>query len=186
MHSYCQSKETQYLKDMANAILRKPAAINCISLFIRPAYWLGPLCRLLDDWHWDEIHGEAQPVYDEFGAVFLLVLVSRARLGLPESEIGIRKKDGFLAEYLDREDSEENLENLSEEKTKHLGDWIKALYLSESLSDELLSNCSPHDFYLLIPTLLRQSIAAYQQEKLTQESLKAGLDCKLDSLPSAN
>lgn len=58
MHSYCRGKETQYLKELANAILQRPAAINCISLFVRPAYWLGPLCTLLDDWRWDEIHGE--------------------------------------------------------------------------------------------------------------------------------
>jgi len=44
--------------------------------------------------------------------------------------------------------------------------------------DELFTNCSPHDFYILIPTLLRQSIMAYQQGKLTQESLKVGLDCR--------
>lgn len=58
MHNYCQVKETQYLKDLANAILRRPVAINYISLFVRPAYFLGPLCSLLDDWRWDEIHGE--------------------------------------------------------------------------------------------------------------------------------
>jgi mediator of RNA polymerase II transcription subunit 5 len=58
MHNYCHSKETQYLKDLANAIIRRPVAINCISLFVPPAFWLGPLCTLLDDWHWSEIHGK--------------------------------------------------------------------------------------------------------------------------------
>jgi mediator of RNA polymerase II transcription subunit 5 len=57
MHSYCQNKETQYLKELANAILRKPSAINCIALFILPSMFLGPLCDLLDDWRWDEIQG---------------------------------------------------------------------------------------------------------------------------------
>ena len=71
---------------------------------------------------------------------------------------------------------------MNEARTKNLGDWINALYLAEGLSDELFTNCSPHDFYLLIPTLLRQSIVAHQQEKLTQESLKAGLDCKYEVL----
>ncbi|EXJ78939.1 hypothetical protein A1O3_08439 [Capronia epimyces CBS 606.96] len=186
MHSYCHSKETQYLKELANMILRKPAAINCIALFIRPAYWLGPLCTLLDDWRWDEIHGEAQPVYDEFGAVFLLVLVTKTRLGLSNSDIGVRKKDGFLAQYLDQENPEESLDGLSEEKKTHLGNWINALYLAEGLSDELFTSCSPHDFYLLIPALLQQSVAAHHQGKLTQESLKAGLDYLLEPflLPS--
>ncbi|KAJ4504516.1 mediator complex subunit [Exophiala dermatitidis] len=186
MHSYCQSKETQYLKDLVNAILRKPAAINCICLFIRPAFWLGPLCTLLDEWRWDEIHGEAQPVYDEFGAVFLLVLVTKTRLRLSNANVGVRKKDGFLARYFDRENLEESLEKLPEATTSHLGNWVNALYLAEGLSDELFTSCSPHDFYLLIPTLLRQSIVAYQQGKLTQESLKAGLDYLLEPflLPS--
>ncbi|KAK5059644.1 mediator complex subunit [Exophiala sideris] len=186
MHNYCQNKETQYLKDLANAIIRRPAAINCISLFIRPSYWLGPMCTLLDEWRWDEIHGEAQPVYDEFGAVFLLVLVTKARLQLPQSELGIRKRDGFLSEYMNNGDSEKELGSLSEVRMAHLGNWINALYLAEGLSDELFTNCSPHDFYILIPTLLRQSMTAYQQDKLTQDSLKAGLDYLLEPflLPS--
>lgn len=103
----------------------------------------------------------------------------KARLGLSESDLGIRKKDGFLSEFFNNADADIDLENLSEERRTHLGNWINALYLAEGLSDELFTNCSPHDFYILIPTLLRQSITAYQQDKLTQESLKAGLDCKL-------
>ncbi|KAJ9601871.1 mediator complex subunit [Cladophialophora chaetospira] len=151
LHNYCQSKETQYLKELANAIVR-----------------------------------EAQPVYDEFGAILLLILVTKSRLGLSDSELGIRKKDGFLSEYLKHENHEQSLDDLSEEKRSHLGNWINALYLAEGLSDELFSNCSPHDFYLLIPTLLRQSLAAYQQGKLTHDLLKAGLDYLLEPflLPS--
>jgi len=107
------------------------------------------------------------------------VLVTKARLQLPQSELGIRKKDGFLSEYMNNGDSEKELGSLSEVRMAHLGSWINALYLAEGLSDELFTNCSPHDFYILIPTLLRQSMTAYQQDKLTQDSLKAGLDCKL-------
>lgn len=117
-------------------------------------------------------------MYDQFGAVFLLVLVTKAALNLSKSEIGIRKTDGFLSEYLDRENSEYALSELSEEKSKLLGDWINALYIAEGLSDDLFTECSPHDFYLLIPTLLRQSITAHQREKLSSEALAAGLECK--------
>ncbi len=121
-------------------------------------------------------------MYDDFGAIFLLILVTRARLGLSDSQLGIRKKDGFLSEYLRHENYEQSLDDLSEEKKTHLGNWINALYLAEGLSDELFTNCSPHDFYLLIPTLLRQSVAAYQQGKLTQDLLNAGLDCKYKNI----
>lgn len=108
-----------------------------------------------------------------------MILVTKARLGISKSGLGIRKKDGFLAEYLDQENSEESLESLSDERRTHLGNWINALYLAEGLSDELFTNCSPHDFYLLIPTLLRQSVMAYGQGKLTEESLRAGLECAM-------
>ena len=104
--------------------------------------------------------------------------MTKARLGLADSELGIRKKDGFLSEYLKHENNEQSLDDMSEEKKTHLGNWINALYLAEGLSDELFTNCSPHDFYLLIPTLLRQSVTAYQQGKLTHELLTAGLDCE--------
>lgn len=117
--------------------------------------------------------------------MFLLILVTKSALNLGKSDIGIRKKDGFLAEYLDRENSEYAMSELSEEKSKHLGDWLNALYIAEGLSDELFTDCSPHDFYLLIPTLLRQSITAHQYDKLSSESLHAGLDCKLYSITSA-
>ncbi|KIW17898.1 hypothetical protein PV08_05093 [Exophiala spinifera] len=186
MHNYCRTKETQYLKDLSNAIIRKPAAINCITLFVPPSFWLGPICMLLDEWRWNEIHGEAQPVYDDFGAAFLLLQVCKARLSLSETDLGIRKRDGFLSEFYNNANADIDLEHLSEERRTHLGNWINALYLAEGLSDELFTNCSPHDFYILIPTLLRQSITAYHQEKLTKESLKAGLEYLLEPflLPS--
>lgn len=109
----------------------------------------------------------------------MLILVSRARLGLRKSELGSRKKDGFVADYLERENGEYAISELSEDRDAKLGEWINALYLADGLSDELFSNCSPHDYYLLIPTLLRQSVLAQQLGKLSQESLIAGLDCKL-------
>ena len=56
---------------------------------------------------------------------------------------------------------------------------------AEGLSDELFTNCSPHQFYLLIPTLLRQSVTAYQRGKLTHDLLKAGLDCKCATILDA-
>lgn len=116
-------------------------------------------------------------MYDEFGSVFLLILVCRNRLALSRSDLGVRKKDGFLARYLDQEGNENNLDDLSEDSRKYLGDWINALYIAEALGDELTTSCSAHDFYLLVPTLLRQSMTAYQRGKLSQEPLKAGLEC---------
>ena len=55
--AYCASKETHHLKELANTMLRKPTTIDVLAMFIRPTYWLSPLCTLLDEWRWDDIHG---------------------------------------------------------------------------------------------------------------------------------
>lgn len=55
--AYCAGKETHHLKDLANAMLRKPESIDALAMFIRPTYWLSPIGTLLDQWRWDDIHG---------------------------------------------------------------------------------------------------------------------------------
>jgi mediator of RNA polymerase II transcription subunit 5 len=182
MHNYCHVKETQNLKDMANTIIRKPASINTMSMFIKPAAFLHPFCTLLDDWKWEEIHGESQPVYDEFGSILLLVLAFRQRLNLRNSELGAQQGEGFLAKYLAAGQAEQDLSKLSDSTQLHLGDWIKSFYIDEGLSDDLTTNCSAQEFYLLIPTLLRQSMLAHSRARLTSDTLKAGLECMSSSL----
>ena len=172
--AYCQSKETHYLRDMANTMVKKPDAINALAMFVRPSYWLGPMCTLLDEWRWDEIHGESQPVYEEFGSILLLIIASKRRLSLSASELGMQ--EGFVARYLDQEGNENP--TLSEESFKHLGDWIYAMYVAEGLSDEVTTTCSPQEFYMLVPNLLRQSMIAHQKGKLGLDALKGGLECK--------
>ena len=180
--TYCQSKETHHLRDLANGIVKRPEVINALALFVRPSYWLGPFCTLLDEWRWDEIHGESQPVYEEFGSILLLVIASKRRLGLSDSEMGMH--EGFVARYLNQ-DGNENA-NLSPESQKHLGDWIYAMYVAEGLSDEVTTSCSPQEFYMLIPSFLRQSMIAHQSGKLTLEALRGGLEYLLEPflLPS--
>ena len=184
--TYCQNKETHHLKDLTNAMTRKPETISALALFIRPSYWLSPLCAILDEWRWDEIHGESQPLYDEFGGILLFILVSKNRLSLTLSELGLTNQAGFLSKYMHHEGTEQALQDLSEDSQKHLGEWINALYITESLNDELTTACSPQDFYLFVPTLLRQSLLASQTGKLRPETLKGGLEFLLEPflLPS--
>lgn len=183
MVAWSHGKETQYLRDMANVLLRRPNAISALTLFLRPFHWVAPLCTLLDEWKWDEIHGESQPLYDEFGSIMLLILTTKRKLGQSNFELGIK---GFVARYLDQEGCERTLNELSEQSHKHLGDWINALYIAEGLSDDLTTNCSPHEFYMLIPTLIRQSVLAQQTGKLTSDAFKGGLEYLLEPflLPS--
>ena len=173
--AYRQSTETHHLMDMSNAMLKKPAAINFIAMFIPPSYWMGPLCTLINEWRWGEINGESQPVYEEFGSILLLVIASKQRLNLSMSEMGMQA--GFVAEFLDQE----GIENatLSDESLIHLSDWIYAFYVAEALSDEVTTSCSPQEFYMLIPNLLRQSVLAHQRGKLTHDALSDGLECEL-------
>lgn len=123
------------------------------------------------------IAGESQPFYDEFGRILLLVMVSKHRLKLSIFDMGIN--GGFVAQYFDQEGVSKVVSDLSEETKKHLGDWINALYVAEGLSDELTSSCSPQEFYLLVPTLLQQSVNAQRRGRLTDDALKGGLECEL-------
>ena len=174
--AYCQNKETHHLRDLANAILKNPDTINALAMFVRPSYWFGPLCTLLDEWRWDEIHGESQPVYEEFGSILLLIIASKRRLVMSVSDMGMQ--EGFVARYLGQEGVESAA--LSEEANKHLGEWIYAMYVADALSDEVTTACSPQDFYLLLPNLLRQSMLANQTGKLSLDSMKGGLECEFD------
>lgn len=186
IHNYCHGKETQHLRDMSNAIIRRPAAIDTLAMMIQPAYLLAPLCLLLDDWKWEEIHGESQPVYDEFGSILLLVVAFRQRLHLSLGELGIQRPNDFLAKYLVSMHSEKELSKLTDTEVTHLDAWVKALYIDEGLSDELTKGCSAQSFYLLVPTLLRQSVLAQSCGRLSKEALKTGLEYLLEPflLPS--
>lgn len=58
MHLHCRNKDTVPLKEWCNLIVRKPHVIEVMALFRSTAYILGPLCSLLDNWDWEELHGE--------------------------------------------------------------------------------------------------------------------------------
>ncbi|KAF7503950.1 hypothetical protein GJ744_002975 [Endocarpon pusillum] len=186
MHSHCRNRDTVPLKDLCNLIVRKPPVIDVMALFRSPGYILSPLCSLLDNWNWDELHGESQPVYEEFGAILLLVLTAASRYELTCSEIGATSISSFIRQLFQLEANEQSLDDLDEPKRKHLGNWIAALFVADSLSDELTSSCSPHDFYKLVPTLLHQSLEACASGKLNIETLKSGFDYLLEPflLPS--
>jgi Mediator complex subunit Med5 len=120
--------------------------------------------------------GESQPLYDEFGSVLLLILASKRRLSLSKDDIGMTNPSGFVSHYLDQEGTERALQDFTDDSKSLLGDWINALYVAEVLSDDLTTTCSPQEFYLFIPTLLRQSLLAFQAGKLSQDVLKVGLE----------
>ena len=123
--------------------------------------------------------GESQPVYEEIGAILLLVLIVTHRYELTPAELGITNPTSFVRQLLEMEAAEESYDDLHESKRNHLGDWVAALFVADSLSDELTSSCSPRDFYKILPTLLDQSLIACSSGKLSVEVLKSGFECKL-------
>ena len=73
---------------------------------------------------------------------------------------------------------------LTEQENRRLGDWIRGIYETEGINDELMSACSPKDFHLLVATLFDQSLKACQVGKLSLDTLKGGFECKLEGLRS--
>ncbi|KAK8041323.1 Mediator of RNA polymerase II transcription subunit 5 [Apiospora phragmitis] len=161
----CHSKETMSLKQLCGQLAKKPLALDVILLFEKPIMFLHPLCELLDNWRYDDDQGEYQPVYEEFGSILLLVLAFSSRYNLSQTA-----------------------RDLSEQQQEHLRGWIQGLFDNESggLGDELMSSCPPQDFYLLVSTLFYQTVLALSTDRLSEESLKSGVEFLVDTflLPS--
>ncbi|KGO46374.1 Mediator complex, subunit Med5, fungi [Penicillium expansum] len=178
MHNLCHQKETMTLKNICNSLSRRPQTLDVMLLFRTTKQVLQPLCTLLDSWKWDEDQGENQPVYDEFGSILLLVLAFKYRYDLSPSDMGISNNDSFLLKLVDRGACSQKLSDLSEKQNKDLGAWIGALFIAEGISEETMSSCSPHEFYMLVTTLFDQSLGACESGKLDFDTLKGGFECK--------
>lgn len=147
-------------------------------LFDKPITILQPICNLLDNWHYDEDQVEYQPVYEEFGAVLLLLLSFVHRYNLTTADLGISSSTSFVARLLDQGHISRAMETLTEQEQSHLDGWIRGLFDNESggLGDELMSSCPPQDFHLLVPTLFHHIVLACSTSNLSEESLKGGLE----------
>ncbi|KNG43997.1 Med5-domain-containing protein [Stemphylium lycopersici] len=173
----CETQTTMYLKQLSCLIFKKPQAMDVMLQFTSPASILRPLCQFLEDWHYDSDQGEYQPVYDEFGAILVLIMAFIYRYDLTYHDIGIGH-DTFIAKLLKRGHYSMLPDELSEEQGKHLGNWLKGLYDSdkEGLSNDVFASCRPQDFYLIVPTLFRQTVVACSTGVLSFESVKGGLE----------
>ena len=113
----------------------------------------------------------------------LLTLAFRHHFTLQESDLGIGPSESFLRTYFQSSRTSRRPNDLSETERQTLGSWIKGLYETNAINDELMSTCTPRDFYLLIPTLFDQSLKALQTGLLAQDTVKSGLECKLLPVP---
>jgi mediator of RNA polymerase II transcription subunit 5 len=130
-----------------------------------------------------DISGEYQPVYDEFGAILLLVLAFVHRYDLNYSDLGI-SRESFVTQLLERGHHSIPPDELTEEQGRQLGSWLKGLYDSdkEALGNDVFASCRPQDFYLIVPTLFSQTVMACSAEVLSLDTAKGGLECKRDLL----
>ncbi|CAO2658456.1 Nn.00g061790.m01.CDS01 [Neocucurbitaria sp. VM-36] len=173
----CETQMTMYLKQISCMVFRKPQAMDVMFQFTSPASILRPLCQFLDDWHYDSDQGEYQPVYDEFGAVLVLVMAFVNRYELTYHDIGIGH-NSFVARLAGRGSRSLLPDEMTEEQDKHLGSWLKGLFDAdkEGLSNDVFASCRPQDFYLIVPTLFRQIVLACSTGVLSFETVKSGLE----------
>ena len=126
----------------------------------------------------NKISGEHHPVYDEFGSIFLFILVFRQHFNLQDSDLGISYPDSFVLKYIRNGRNARNPSDLTEQENQLLGGWIRGLFETEEISDELMSMYSPKDFHLLVATLFDQSLRACEAGVLGLDNLKGGFQCK--------
>ena len=104
--------------------------------------------------------------------------VTRHRYDLQQHDLGVSGPGSFVLKYLHAGSSSRSIKDLSSEEFQQLGAWIRGLFETEAITNELISTCKPKEFYLLVATLFKQSLAACQAGVLSLEVLKSGFECK--------
>lgn len=70
------------------------------------------------------------------------------------------------------------IDNLSPELDKHLNGWVRGLFEVEGITDDLISECPPQDFYRIAATLFDQMVIACREAALPFDKIRNGLECK--------
>ncbi|ELQ36809.1 mediator of RNA polymerase II transcription subunit 5 [Pyricularia oryzae Y34] len=163
---------------LCGQLARDPMYLDVLLLFNKLSAIVYPLCDLLDNWKHDEDQGEAQPFYEEFGSMLLLLLALVNRYNLTAADMGARSPDSFVAKLIGKGRLFRPLDELSPEENGHLDKWIHGLFDSDAggLGDELMSSCPPQEFYLLIPTLFYNIVLAVSTGSLSEDSLRCGVE----------
>ncbi|KAB8698127.1 hypothetical protein FH972_026377 [Carpinus fangiana] len=174
---FCTAKDTSSLKSLCVQLCRTGSVLDAVAIFSDWRRLLRPLCEMLNDWKADDDQVEYQPVYDEFSSCLLLVLACVHHFNLSFEDLGLGgSNDSFLRKLLRSGNASIDPSSMTADQNRQLSGWVRALYETEGIGDELMSQCSPQDFYALVPTLISQSIQASMRNKLTSEALINGLE----------
>lgn len=109
-----------------------------------------------------------------------------ARFDLSPDAVAAFSIKGFVAEIMRNSAQALRHEDLDKTQQSHLSEWLKALYETEGISDELMSSCSPQDFYRIVGTLYRVSLHACRVGAITQEKLHSALERKFSLFVSCS
>lgn len=192
INNLCVSRDTAELKTVCTSLTKKFPNIDVIMLFTQPANIFLPLCNILNDWVHDQESSEFQPPYEEFACIFLFVLAAIHRYDLKATDLGVTQDDSFIMKILRCVPQNLDYKDTTEEQKKQLGKWIDGLYSTDEhgettgIGDEVMSQCPPQAFYILVPVLFDQSVLACKTNCLSIETLRGGLEFLLEPflLPS--
>lgn len=181
----CLGKDTMSLKPLCDKFTKRIAFVDFIMLFAQPGMLLLPLCNLLNDWVHDQDQTEFTPAYEEFASILLFTLSVVHRFDLDFLAVGIAS-DSFMAKVMDDMTVSKPSAELSSEQGSQLGKWLEGLFAVDEhgepsgISDEVMRQCPPQSFYLLVPTLFEQSILACKAGVLKLKTFKGGLELLLE------
>ena len=192
INNLCASRDTAELRTVCTSLTKKFPNIDVIMLFTQPTNIFLPLCNILNDWVHDQESSEFQPPYEEFACIFLFVLAAIHRYGLIAADLGMTQGDNFITKILRSVPQNLNYKDTTEEQKKQLGKWIDGLYSTDEhgettgIGDEVMSQCPPQAFYMLVPVLFEQSVIACKTNCLSIDTLRGGLEFLLEPflLPS--
>ncbi|KAK6409073.1 hypothetical protein LTR81_016551 [Elasticomyces elasticus] len=188
----CASRDTMSLKTACNILIKHIRNMDIVMQYTRPDTLLLPLCMLLKDWVHDQDQSEFTPAYEEFASVLLFTLAVVHRYGLTSEDLGVAGMGNIVFDILGETPRGTSLSDLSPEQNQQLAKWLDGLFATDDqgetsgISDEVMRQCPPQAFYMLVPTLFEQSVMACKSGHLSLGTLKSGLELLLEPflLPS--
>ena len=192
LSNLCINKDAMSLKSVCLELIKNIPNLDIIMQYTQPGMLLLPICTLLSDWIHDQDQTEFAPAYEEFATILLFVLAVIHRFDLDPSEVGLMA-DNFVTRLIDEMCVSTQPSELPEEQAAQLARWIEGLYAvddhgeTSGIGDDVMSQCSPQSFYLLVPSLFEQSVIACRSNALQMKTFNGGLELLLEPflLPSS-